>query len=176
MTIAARKIEPVPADPLEVFKARALARAHLYAAGEFDLHDAVDVLQEAAIGSGLVEQIGQDAAQAIIAAAFAPARNEVGADVIAPAVADTPYDDDPDGDYSGLMHSFARLCMAADAEHKSKASNPRAPAFHIAASTLAAADYLTQQNDPARMCAWLAHRSAREVEVIWQHIKQKGGT
>jgi hypothetical protein len=61
-------------DPCEVFRARCEARALLYVAGELDLHEAVDVLQAHAIASGLVPQIGQDAVQAIMAAAFRPVR------------------------------------------------------------------------------------------------------
>jgi hypothetical protein len=56
--------------PLEVFRARAEARALLWQAGEFDLHEAVDVLQAAAVRDGLIDAIGQDAVQAIIAEAF----------------------------------------------------------------------------------------------------------
>jgi hypothetical protein len=56
--------------PTVVFRARAEARAALYKAGELDLHEAVDALQETAITSGLVDQIGQDAVQAIMAKAF----------------------------------------------------------------------------------------------------------
>jgi hypothetical protein len=65
------------ADPLEVFRARCEARAHLYATGDLDLHDAVDVLQEGAVKLGLVERIGQDAVQAIMAAAFNPVRDDL---------------------------------------------------------------------------------------------------
>jgi len=57
-------------SPLCVLIARAEARALLYAAGEFDLPDAVDPLQAFAVESGLVDEIGQDAVQAILAAAF----------------------------------------------------------------------------------------------------------
>jgi hypothetical protein len=174
MALAAQQV--VWADPLEVFEARCWARAWLFGAGELTLHEAVDPLQEAAVATGLVELIGQDNVQALIAAAFAPARNDVGDDVTSPVIADAPHDDDPHDDYAGLTHSFARLCRAADAEHKSKGSSSGAPAFHIAVSTLAAAEYLTKQNDPAGMYAWLADRSDREVEAIWQHIKQKGET
>ena len=59
------------ADPLEVLKARAWARAHLWAAGEFSLHEAVDVLQHWAADSGLVAEVGQDLVQFVIARAFA---------------------------------------------------------------------------------------------------------
>ena len=58
-------------DPVAVFIARAEACALLYAAGEFDLHTAVDVLQADAERAGLVASIGQDEVQRIIAEAFA---------------------------------------------------------------------------------------------------------
>jgi hypothetical protein len=64
----------VSPDPLAVLEARAWARAHLCAAGKFTLHQAVDVLQAWAIAVGLVERIGQDGVQHVIARAFAEAR------------------------------------------------------------------------------------------------------
>jgi hypothetical protein len=57
-------------DPVEVFRARCWARAYLWAAGEFDLHEAVDVLQADAERTDLVDEIGQDAIQKILSAAF----------------------------------------------------------------------------------------------------------
>jgi hypothetical protein len=67
MTMPQRKGCPTA---LDMFWARCEARAHLYAVGELDLHDAVDVLQERAVRHGLVAEIGQDAVQAIIVEAF----------------------------------------------------------------------------------------------------------
>lgn len=55
----------------DVFELRCWARARLWREGEFDLPTAVDELQQAAVDSGLVETIGQDAVQAIMAAEFA---------------------------------------------------------------------------------------------------------
>jgi hypothetical protein len=57
-------------DPFEVFELRAWARALLYFSGKIDLHEAVDELQAAAERDGLVDAIGQDAVQEIIAANF----------------------------------------------------------------------------------------------------------
>jgi hypothetical protein len=57
-------------DPVTVFRARCKARALLRAAGEVDLYDAVDTLQTDAVRTGLVESIGQDAVQALMADAF----------------------------------------------------------------------------------------------------------
>jgi hypothetical protein len=56
----------VRVDALKAFEQRCWARAHLWAAGEFDLHEAVDVLQRDAERDGLVEAIGQDAVQRIM--------------------------------------------------------------------------------------------------------------
>ena len=48
MTARARRREEIRcANPIEVFTARCQARALLFEAGEFDLHEAVDVLQDA---------------------------------------------------------------------------------------------------------------------------------
>jgi hypothetical protein len=68
-------------DPVEVFRARCDAKAHLYGAGEIDLHDAAGELQDAAMASGLVGAIGQDAVQAIMVDAFWPARERTPEDV-----------------------------------------------------------------------------------------------
>ena len=57
-------------DPVAVFELRAWARAQLYAACVYDLLDAVDELQIAAEESGLIDQLGQDRVQQIIADAF----------------------------------------------------------------------------------------------------------
>jgi hypothetical protein len=59
---------------LEVFEARCQARALLYQNGELTLHESVDALQTAAVAGGLVNKIGQDAVQALMAKAFSKAR------------------------------------------------------------------------------------------------------
>jgi hypothetical protein len=56
-------------DPVEAFRQRAEARAHLWSIGDIDLHDAVDQLQHDAERDLLIEQVGQDAVQASKAAA-----------------------------------------------------------------------------------------------------------
>jgi hypothetical protein len=43
----------------------------------------------------------------------------------------------------------------------------------IAASTIAAAEFLIQQNDPARFKAWLAKHSADERAAIIKHMRGK---
>lgn len=54
----------------EIFRERCEARALLWCSGYLELHDAVDVLQFWAVKVGLVNEIGQDAVQRIMADAF----------------------------------------------------------------------------------------------------------
>jgi hypothetical protein len=71
MTARARRSEEGRcADPIEVFTARCEARAHLVAAGELELHEAVDGLQHAAERTGLLSALGQNRVQALMANAF----------------------------------------------------------------------------------------------------------
>jgi hypothetical protein len=72
--IAAARKPAARLSAVAVFVARAEARALLWQAGEFDLHEAVDELQAAAERDGLVAELGQDRVQAIIAEAFAKMR------------------------------------------------------------------------------------------------------
>jgi hypothetical protein len=65
------------ADRRDVFVARAEARALLWSAGKLDLHDAVDCLQATAVVNGLVEALGQDAVQQIMARPFALLRERL---------------------------------------------------------------------------------------------------
>jgi hypothetical protein len=69
MNVPAR-IAPCPITAADVFRARAEARALLWRCSAFDLHEGVDILQIAAKRTGLIDQIGQDRVQAIIARAF----------------------------------------------------------------------------------------------------------
>jgi hypothetical protein len=57
-------------DVLDAFTERAGARAFLWAVGEFEMAEAVDRLQHDAERDGLVQHIGQDRVQAILARAF----------------------------------------------------------------------------------------------------------
>jgi hypothetical protein len=56
---------------IDVFRERCQARAILVEACALERHAAVDELQEAAVASGLVDEIGQDAVQKMMANAFA---------------------------------------------------------------------------------------------------------
>ena len=60
-----------------MFQVRCEARAILFAVGELGLQDAIDAVQGAAVGTGLVDEIGQDAVQAVMAEAFKRVRDVV---------------------------------------------------------------------------------------------------
>ncbi len=61
-----------PADPIEVLEARSRARAQLVMSGDLGLHAAVDELQRYAVSAGLIDCLGQDEVQRVIASAFEP--------------------------------------------------------------------------------------------------------
>ena len=59
-----------PAVPIDMFEMRCWARAYLVAHEMICLQEGVDVLQELAVETGLVDLLGQDAVQSIVAKAF----------------------------------------------------------------------------------------------------------
>ena len=78
MTAARKRAEPAARpSALEVFIAHAGARALLWQAGEIELHEAVDGLQAAAVRDGLVDQLGQDEVQCLMAEAFGAVRDDL---------------------------------------------------------------------------------------------------
>jgi hypothetical protein len=60
---------------LEIFGLRCWARAKLVVHGMISLQEGVDGLQDMAVSTGLVDLLGQDAIQAIMAKAFNPWRD-----------------------------------------------------------------------------------------------------
>jgi hypothetical protein len=117
MTAAVRS-SAIRIDPVLVLKARAEARALLWQAGEFDLHEAVDKLQVDAERDGLVDKIGQDAVQQILADAFAPHRDALASSEDQNeeiSAAETVAGDD----------TFATACCAADEQQWRKPRDER---------------------------------------------------
>jgi hypothetical protein len=188
------------ADPFEAFTLRCWARAQLFAAGDLDLHEAVDVLQEFAERLGLVAKLGQDAVQLLMAAAFAPVRSDLvytQHDVNEVQPDDILIDDDPADDYAGLSSTFAAACRKADAKIGERpelddippgcASAARLQRDYEATSerqrarygppeaTLQAAAFLVREGDPKRLEDWLLTHSKRERAAIVVHIKNNRG-
>jgi hypothetical protein len=134
-------------DPLKALIARAEARAMLWAAGELDLHDAVDELWAAAVRDGLVDQLGADAVQRLLADAFAPVRDDLQRDedvVLEPigekdslleglkTCADTKWHFEEwerrktETESSGNAEdTFAQACRKADEKERGKPVDPR---------------------------------------------------
>jgi LAS superfamily LD-carboxypeptidase LdcB len=164
-------IEPTPLGQVEVFSsppvnADAFANkcrkaAVDYAVSKVSLPDAVDALQHFAFTRGLVERLGQDSVQAIMAKAFERIR----------AADDAAEVDD---EYAGLIRSFARQCAIADADYTARHKpTPEQQQWRLGASvsTLRAARYLIQQNNAVRLQEWLSGHTARERLAIIKHIK-----
>jgi hypothetical protein len=150
----------IPAE--EIFRERCEVRAILYEAGELELHEAVDVLQADAERTGLVEAIGQDAVQAIMAAAFSGEQST--------------------SSFSPEEISEARLRAALasltpeqrdDIAFKPTLKKEATDRPAAAKSTLRAADYLLKQNDPERMRRWMDKHTAAERAAIIKHIRGK---
>jgi hypothetical protein len=70
MGAAALRTTSAPLTAVDIFRARCEARALLYRVGALEVQEAVDLLQYAAVRTGLVNLVGQDAVQAIMADAF----------------------------------------------------------------------------------------------------------
>jgi hypothetical protein len=177
--------------PENSFRARCEARAQLFAAGEIGLHEAVDVLQHDAEATGLVADIGQDAVQEVMSAAFA-ASTELG--TIVPDSVDCVPDIPPlaeNPDYSSA--GFWRLCREAD-ERQARRPKPAKdlpdrhdemtvgalwdrlndPRRHgVASSTLAAADHLIRNGTAEELHRWLERHTAVERAGIRQHLEAK---
>jgi hypothetical protein len=145
---------------LEVFRARAEARAHLYAVGEFDLHEAVDALQDAAERTGLVTSIGQDAVQAMMADAFQITEPVHKSGASARSTSE-PY------------HLFSRDGVASTAQMQRAYDRTLAERFRhrLPASTGDALDYVLAQNDPQRLRQFLAARTPQERELMKAHFQ-----
>jgi hypothetical protein len=139
----------VGVDPLAVFETQCARWATAYAEGRATLQRVADLLEALAP----LDMSAADAQRII-------------ADAITAATASAVDPGDDDDDYAGLTGSFARLCRAADAEAEKQHRSRAKLVPHVAASTLDAARFLIQQNDPARLKAWLLAHGKRERAAI----------
>jgi hypothetical protein len=184
--------QEIRADPVEVFRLRCGSRAKLWHDGEIDLHTAVDELQHAAEASGLIGAIGQDAVQALMVEAFAPLRDDL---------INRPHEDDvPDDPWSApgwreaaidyhearngrvsvvsytpdelerLRHLMDDGVSIERADHEIKAERLRK---QVPIATLRTAEFLVQQNDPARFKAWLTRHRREDRQAILRHLSNK---
>jgi hypothetical protein len=194
---AAVRAEPaVRPSVLDVFIARAEARALLWHAGELSLHDAVDGLQADAERNGLVANIGQDNIQGVMAAAFGALRDD-----LTPTASDavcekpTPESDvfhDPDDEGSIFFSTAARAAVDERQRNKppgrtietarglmaEEVSLERAwfemsKPNGIAASIIMAAEYLVLQGNVERLRNWLGKHTIKDRTAITRHFEGK---
>jgi hypothetical protein len=149
---------------VEVFSLRCEVRAFLVAEGEIDLHKAVDGLQASGVRLGLLEEIGQDAVQAIMAKTFAEARAVL-----------------PEVDFAEHAWAAPGWREAAVAYHKERGTrvavveiSPPGPSRpRVAASIIQAAEYLIKEGEYEPLRAYVARHSAKERNAIFEHFEQK---
>jgi sirohydrochlorin ferrochelatase len=184
MTAAARKVNGSarPIDALAAFIARAEARALLWQTGEIDLHAAIDLLQLAAERDGLVDQLGQDRVQQLMAEAFADEPGFAEAAWSAPSwhEAAAEYREKRGGHTLVVEIEPERLDrlrgLLADEVSIERAYADVSKPPGIPDSTLQAAEFLMQQKDAARMRFWLDRHSASERQAILRYLEQRKGT
>jgi|SoiMethySBSTD1v2_1073268.scaffolds.fasta_scaffold815054_2 hypothetical protein len=150
MQHSARRITAAPSLTFlqDVFRERAEARALLYEACVYDLHEAVDVLQQAAEDNGLIAAFGQDLVQVVMASAFHGTVRSISIEV------ETLIDQ--------RSHASGEDVDDDDEDDE-----------RLATSTVQAVEYLIQQNDPKRLCAWLAKHTQSERLAIKRHFERR---
>jgi hypothetical protein len=153
-------------SPLEAFEACAEARALLFARGVFDLHEAVDELQDHAVRRGLVDEIGQDAVQHIMSEAFRPVREATQATLVDEAMLEATLE---------LEAVLNPELAEAAAEPKPPPPPSPPPKPHVPQSVLDAADYVRRQGDPERLRRWLGDHQ-QYLAGIFKHWKRHGQT
>jgi hypothetical protein len=178
-------------DPLAVFVARAEARAMLWARCEISLHDAVDELWAAAVRDGLVAKLGPDKVQQLLADAFAPVRDDLPRheDVVPESIDDDPWSApgwrEAAIDYHEIRGKNASIVSyTPDELEKSRrlldddvsiesAWHQVSRPLGVPIATLWTAEFLLQQNDSARLKAWLARHSREQRNAIRKHLQNK---
>jgi hypothetical protein len=149
MTAPVRK-DDLKLDPVEIFIARAKAKALLWTNGELSLHDAVDELWAAAVNAALVDEFGADQVQELLAQIFAPYREELERELLSATDA-------------------AARCLADELRVQELYRDPE----YVPKATLDAAEYLMREGDPERLRAWFARHSPAQRKAIFLHLEQR---
>jgi hypothetical protein len=166
-------------DPLKVFIARAEARAQLWFNDEIDLHTAVDELWASAVRDGLVDKLGADEVQKLLADSFAPLRTDLprDEDVVPDLIEDEIQaeiitSESNDDDYEGLSKSFAAACRKADEKARQQRALEHPAPYRVPKATLDAAEYLLRLGDLEQWTKWFDHRDVQERRTILEHLEQ----
>lgn len=162
----------VKVAPIQAFRARCEARALLVAFGELDLHDAVDKLQADAVRDGLVDEIGQDAVQAMMAEAFRIVPPEARPRQGPPEPAeDSPARQDisvPDATVEALVYGLRRgLSCLADNGNRLRLQRCDAAAMRQIASRL-----LTMGERTAGCHESWAQADVAKLITLWKSLRR----
>ena len=182
-TVCRQPMASAAYGPLIVLTLRAWARARLWQASDLDLHEAVDILQAAAVRDGLVAKLGQDEVQHIMVEVFAPVREDR---LKVEHISDDPWSA-PSWHEAAVEYHKDRgkrpLIVEIEPERLGRlladdVSLERAWAevskpTGLAASTIRAADHLVRAGNIERLQLWLAKRSAAERTAIQKHLGGK---
>jgi hypothetical protein len=150
----------VRVTPLAVFRLRCEARAMLHQVGVLDLHEAVDVLQEYAARSGLVDMIGDEEVQGIMSDAFdcGDCHAEL-YEAFEPELSKK----------SASYRLVSRDGVATEAEMQvgyTVALRSYRSKYGLARAVVDTFKYLVRQNDPGRLREWLAKRPRDEAAAL----------
>jgi hypothetical protein len=172
MNAPLRVSEAAPLGNVEDFLEVCDQQAWFYAEGWISLHTAVDNLQYLAERWGLVDELGQDAVQAIIAEPSAIVRSEAG---------DEPSEYRSAADIvRGWELADPRDCwkhtgetpppeIVRNSDVSGKPANTRRP-YSTPDSTISAFFFVARQDDADRLARWLADHSADKAELfkLWK--------
>ncbi|WGR91849.1 hypothetical protein MTX26_15925 [Bradyrhizobium sp. ISRA443] len=144
------------AAPIKILTAAAEKRALLCAYGEMEVQAAVDGLQYYAARAGLLDELGQDRVQDVIAAAFIWAHEH------AEAEADFAYDPD-----------YGRQIIArweAEDAKRPPVEEASEPTCRTPAATVDAFWIVVDKDDPDYLAEWLAEHplDAEHLHKIWR--------
>jgi hypothetical protein len=159
---------PTAASPLldqRIFRARCEARARLYEVGQLNLIEAVDALQAFAVRVELITSLGQDAVQAIMAAAFEPVPS-------VPTEEDAEAPPKPELADIPLIATHGVPRAAAFQREYELRIKRQCERFGPAKSMADASEYLARTNSQ-RLKAWLLEHSPAERAAIVSHLRQK---
>ena len=151
---------------IEAFEIRSWARAYLASVGAMDFHEAVDSLQELAVGNGLVERLGQDGVQDLMASQFEAVRSTFCGEPAADgdhdeACAVDRTEGSPMAEYRLVAHDG--VASAAEMQREYDRATRRERLDHgLASSTLEAFRHVRAENDLERIRSWLARRAPDE--------------
>jgi hypothetical protein len=158
------KIRPDDLAPA-YFRARCEACAYLVSVGALDFLETVDGLQIDAVSDGLVDAIGQNAVQSLMAGAFAVpefrSREHDGEEIVGIPTIGSAEPIAPPQSLRIVAHDGVASAAELQRDYERAIRQERVD-HGLALSTMAAFKYVLAQNDVGRLGSWLAQRAPEE--------------